>query len=65
MKVRDAYQLSCGHTEKIKAIYEDTVAVEDPIRGRFCVHCNPRGSRRHPTIYLISLHESKDPTLSK
>ena len=65
MKVRDTYRLPYGYTRKIKAIYEDTVAVEGPIRGSFCVHCNPRGSRRHPTIYLISLHESKDPVLAK
>jgi hypothetical protein len=65
MKVRKAYRLPCGHTGKIKAIFEGTVVVEGPIRESFCVHCYPRDSRRHPSIYLISLHESKDPILAK
>lgn len=65
MKVGDSYMLPCGHYGKIKWILEDTIAVEGPTRGSFCVHCNPRSSRRHPTVFLISLHEGKDPILSQ
>ena len=65
MKVGDSYKLLCGHVGKIKMILEDTIAVKGPTRGSFCVHCNPRRSRRHPTVYLISLREGKDPILPK
>ena len=64
MKVGDSYKLPCGHFGTVRAIYGDTVAVEGPTRGSFCVHCNPRRSRREPTILLVALHVSKDPTLS-
>jgi len=65
VKVGDAYRLPCGHEGKITWIKEDTIAVEGPTRGNFCVQCNPRSSRSHPTIFLISLHQGKDPILSQ
>ena len=65
MKVGDAYRLPCGHEGKITWIHEDTIAVEGPTRGNFCVQCNPRSSRSHPTVFLISLHQGKDPILSQ
>ena len=63
MKVGDVYRLPCSHMGKIKMVLEDTVAVEGPVRGTRCFSCNPR--RGHPTVFLISLREGKDPRVSK
>lgn len=29
------------------------------------MHCNPRGSHRQPTVFLISIEDVKDPMLSQ